>query len=101
MPDEHELMERARVQARAELSQDASFLQLSQTEQFERYKNRVNSIYHYLLSQPPENSHLATQQDLSGAMAATEVADLLSRPSSNGVRQAETTTSEHEEFGDW
>lgn len=84
MPSEHELLERARAQARAELSQDASFLQLSQADQFERYKNRVNSIYQYLLSQPAENGHLTTQQNLSGAMAATDVADTSYVDSSSG-----------------
>lgn len=59
MLGENDLMERARAQARAELSQDASFSQLSQTEQFEIYKQRVNSIYQSLLVNPDHSGHLS------------------------------------------
>jgi hypothetical protein len=47
---------------------------LSQTEQFERYKNRVNQVYHELANQSTGNGTLATQQGLSTAMAGSDVA---------------------------
>ena len=75
MPNEHDWMEQARSQAKRELSQDDSFLQLSRAEQFEHYKNRVDSIYHALVNQAAGNADkggLATQQTFSGAMSAAD-----------------------------
>ncbi|MEG5047117.1 hypothetical protein [Microcoleus sp. B4-C1] len=79
MPTEREMEDQARQQAREVLSKQPNFSQLDREQQFEQYKNLVNTLYNQLVEQERAkkiqslDGQLAAQQSFSGAMAAGDM----------------------------